>query len=146
MADVREVAKYLISLSRESSRYAITPLKLQKLVYYAQGYHLALTGEPLFEERLEAWEHGPVAPDIYHIYKKHRYFTIPREPFNDYQNYLDNEEITTLNRVWNNFGHLDGKTLEELTHQEDPWLFTDINDIIERELIADYFNQYVFQY
>ncbi|MDR1297685.1 MAG: DUF4065 domain-containing protein [Deltaproteobacteria bacterium] len=45
-----------------------TNLKLQKLVYYAQGFNLAALGCPLFDEEPEAWDHGPVSPDPYEKY------------------------------------------------------------------------------
>ncbi|QHE63101.1 DUF4065 domain-containing protein [Rossellomorea vietnamensis] len=143
MATVENVAKYFISLSQESTRYAITPLKLQKLVYYAQGYHLSKYGERLFNEQLEAWLHGPVVPCLYRTYRKYGYLTIPWKSFDNWDE-LTIEEIDTIDTVWKEYGHLDGKLLEELTHQEDPWLETDINHVIEIELIMDYFaNQLV---
>src|SRR6185437_3402754 len=52
---------------------AITNLKLQKLLYYAQGWHLALYDKPLFRERIEAWPHGPVVPPIYGKFKQYRW-------------------------------------------------------------------------
>lgn len=139
MADVRNVAKYFVSLSKESTPYAITPLKLQKLVYYAQGFHLRSTGKPLFNENLLAWDHGPVVRKLYDDYKHLGYFTIAHEPFEDIEDKLKKREVKTINDVWKTFGHLDGKFLEELTHQEDPWLYTAKNAVIEIEDIKDYF-------
>ncbi|MEB9610033.1 DUF4065 domain-containing protein [Bacillus cereus] len=144
MAEVRDVAKYFISLSEESTPYAITPLKLQKLVYYAQGFHLRDVGIPLFNDNLLAWAHGPVVRNLYDDYKHLGYFTINSEPFENNNNQLDNWEIATIDRVWEQYGHLDGKLLEELTHQEDPWLFTARNEVIDINSIRDYFtNQLV---
>lgn len=149
MALVTDVASYFISLSRESTPYAITPLKLQKLVYYAQGFHLRRTGDRLFEANLLAWEHGPVVRRIFDDYRSYKYNTIPSRKFDNEIDPVTGEpllteiEINTINAVWNALGDLDGKTLEELTHQEDPWLYTDINDEIDIELIREYFeNQY----
>ncbi|MFM6174756.1 MAG: Panacea domain-containing protein [Sphaerospermopsis kisseleviana] len=64
-----EVAKYFIRLAHETGSF-ISNLKLQKLVYYAQAWHLALFEQPLFNEDFEAWIHGPVVPELYHYYKK----------------------------------------------------------------------------
>ncbi|MED3536220.1 type II toxin-antitoxin system antitoxin SocA domain-containing protein [Bacillus toyonensis] len=139
MAEVRNVAKYFIHLSEESTPYAITPLKLQKLLYYAQGFHLRDTGYPLFNDNLLAWAHGPVVRDIYDDYRHLGYFTIKSEPFYITNHELTNEEIETIENVWEEYGHLDGKLLEELTHQEDPWLFTHRNEVIDIDLIREYF-------
>ena len=47
----------------------ITPLKLQKLIYFAHGWHLAIRDQPLIDELVEAWEYGPVIPNVYHEFK-----------------------------------------------------------------------------
>ena len=47
----------------------LTNLKLQKMLYYEQGFHLAYFNEPLFEEPIEAWQYGPVVPVVYNYYK-----------------------------------------------------------------------------
>ena len=57
-----DAADYFLSKIDEDAGDVITNLKLQKLVYYAQGFSLALCGRPLFAERIEAWQHGPVCP------------------------------------------------------------------------------------
>ena len=49
---------------------SLTPLKLQKLIYYAHGWHLAIRNAPLIDEVIEAWEYGPVVPNVYHEFKK----------------------------------------------------------------------------
>ncbi len=69
MTDAKTLARYLLFLASEQMRglqseaseaFDVTPLKLQKLLYYCQGYALALTGKPLFPEPVEAWRYGPV--------------------------------------------------------------------------------------
>src|SRR4051812_46071325 len=97
MANVRDVAKYFLSLSEESSPKAITPLKLQKLVYYAQGYHLRDNkGQSLFPEKILAWDHGPVVHQLWEDYKNYRYFTIPKEPFDNSNGKLSKEETASI--------------------------------------------------
>ncbi|MED0826576.1 Panacea domain-containing protein [Bacillus pacificus] len=143
MANVRDVAKYFIHLSDESPLYAITPLKLQKLVYYAQGFHLRDTGKPLFDENLLAWDHGPVVRKLYDDFRHLRYSTIPHEPFEDFAERLNEEEITAIKEAREKYGRLDGKFLEELTHQEDPWLYTAKNGVINNNLVENYFTRQV---
>ena len=61
---IRDAAKYLISLSYGDECYSLTPLKLQKILYYAQGWSYVWDGVPLFEEEFEAWQYGPVNRQI----------------------------------------------------------------------------------
>jgi uncharacterized phage-associated protein len=74
MSTVFDVANFFLATAKndpddEGAGDKMTHMKLQKLVYYAQGLHLAVTGRPLFEEPIEAWEHGPVCPKLYQEYK-----------------------------------------------------------------------------
>lgn len=138
MADVRAVAKHFLSLSEEGTPLAITPLKLQKLVYYAQGFYLSEHKGPLFNDQILAWDHGPVVRKLWEDYNKYKYFTIPKsESDNNIQ--LLPEEIASIKRVWEKYGSYDGKTLEEMTHQEDPWLFTKKDQEITINKIKQYF-------
>ncbi|MEM5592298.1 type II toxin-antitoxin system antitoxin SocA domain-containing protein [Niallia circulans] len=104
MAEVRNVAKYFLSKSIENTQYAITPLKLQKLLYYAQGIHLRdNNGTPLFDENLLRWDHGPVNRIIYDDYKRYGYFTIPKSPDNA-KNDLTKSEIKAIEQAWELYG------------------------------------------
>jgi uncharacterized phage-associated protein len=64
-----EVANYFLKRQEPEVGDLMTNLKLQKLVYYAQGFYLAMMDSPLFNEPIEAWEHGPVCVPLYHEYK-----------------------------------------------------------------------------
>ena len=64
----RDVAEYFLALANETGG-TITNLKLQKLVYYAQAWHLANFDKPLFDAKFEAWVHGPVIPGLYEEYR-----------------------------------------------------------------------------
>ncbi len=99
----------------------ISNLKLQKLVYYAQGFHLAIFGVPFFRESLEAWTHGPVVPDLYHAKKCFGDNGIPANPEFD-ANIFTQEQLELLNEVYEVFGQFSAWKLRELTHQESPWL------------------------
>src|SRR5436190_8185336 len=63
------VANRFVELANESGATQFSLMKLLKLVYFAHGWHLALTKRPIIDERLEAWKFGPVAPDVYHSFK-----------------------------------------------------------------------------
>ena len=64
ISNAQDVANFFIGRFQEAQD-PVTNLKLQKLLYYAQGWYLAFFDEPLFDERIEAWLHGPVVPPIY---------------------------------------------------------------------------------
>lgn len=67
-----EVANFFVSRFQQAGD-PLTNMKLQKLLYYAQGWHLALKGDALFDERIEAWPHGPVVPPVYGTFKHYRW-------------------------------------------------------------------------
>lgn len=140
---------FLINTDRESGD-SITHLKLQKLLYYAQAWYMVLTenkDEPiLFDERIEAWSHGPVVREIYNKYSEMRYNAIPR-PEVDVE--LDEETEEILREVLRVYGKYEAKYLEELTHQEYPWKFTR-GDLplearctkeITRDIIVDFYRK-----
>lgn len=67
--DTGAVANYVLELGNRDGK-PISPMKLQKVLYFAHGWHLALTGKPLLDEQVEAWQWGPVIPSIYHEFKR----------------------------------------------------------------------------
>lgn len=146
MPRAEDVANYLLSLSKTSSVRAITPLKLQKLIYYTQGWHMAFSdGEPLFDDNIMAWDHGPVVPELYRKYKHRGSLTIKPVEFDNTnkkgKNIFSKKQINIINAVWEIYGEHDGKYLEELTHQETPWLTTRRNGIINKQKIFNYFKK-----
>lgn len=113
-----EIAKWILaSIDREAGD-AITHLKLQKLVYYAQAWSLALRGEPLFDEELRAWAHGPVADSIFQEYKHLGWEAIPAPT--DVPN-LSEEVREHIGSVIEVYGDFSAKHLEKMTHAEGPW-------------------------
>lgn len=136
------IAEWFLARNRkdliDGSDEAISNLKLQKLLYYAQGCTLALTGEPLFDDEILAWEHGPVVPEIYHKYKKNEANGIPYDSNFDYCS-LDSRTAAILEEVYQEFGQYSAWKLRNMTHQETPWKKTKKNDVISNELIKDYF-------
>lgn len=146
---IESASNYIISRSIE-----ITPLALQKQLYFTQGFHNAFTGKFMFEEDCEAWVHGPVYRNIYNKYKDHGYNPIVDSRAN-FENYdLTEIEIEVLDAVIRYFGCYSGKILERITHVEPPWkqtrigLSDDVNTerIIEKELIREYFKQVYEKY
>ncbi|HBR29084.1 MAG TPA: hypothetical protein DD734_04890 [Firmicutes bacterium] len=124
----------------------ITPLALQKALYYVQGIYYAFEGRFLFSEDCEAWVHGPVYREVYNRYSSYRFD--PIEKIEDFdESVFTTSEKAILDSVIKNFCCYSGKTLEKFTHLERPWLHTrdglpvDVqsNRIISKELIGEYF-------
>jgi uncharacterized phage-associated protein len=117
---VLDVAKYFLKIVDREAGSSITHLKLQKLVYYAQAWHLVFTdGKTLFDDQIQAWVHGPASPRLFNEYRSYGFDNIP-EPKDPLYNFSP-QELETLNAVWECYGDYDGKFLEELAHQELPW-------------------------
>lgn len=110
--DILEVADAFLYLD------SMSPKKLQKLCYYAQGWYAGLTGRRLFTNELEAWIHGPVSPKLYEKYKMYGYENIPQKDVNT----EDIELRGIAEQIYRIYGKLDGDELEQLTHKESPWL------------------------
>ena|ERR1017187_7822771 len=118
MADytAEQIADTIIHLSRERG-IDITNLKLQKLLYYSQAWHLAFTGEPLFRDDIEAWVHGPVVPSVFRKFRGYRWDTIDC----DVHPLDDKRVLDHLNSVLDAYGKVSATSLERLTHNEEPW-------------------------
>lgn len=91
----------------------VTSKKLHKLLYYAQGHHLATFGRPLFEEAVSAWDMGPVVGALWYAEKKGGHRGDPTS--------LDEGALNTVGYVLSRYGRLSGRDLENLSHAEDPW-------------------------
>ena len=102
----------------------VTPLMLQKLLYYIQGIYYALYNSLIFEERCEAWLHGPVYRNVYTLFRDFKYNPIDDARFSllmGWNNELTSTEIEVIKLVLNTFGLYSGKVLEKITYKETPW-------------------------
>ena len=130
-----KIANFFIDFARKKQE-DLTPLKLQKLLYFAHGWHLVLDdeGEPLLDEDIEAWRYGPVVPSIYHEFKDFRNKPIDRPVYRHYPDKnvfydipkLSDEEIDHLGRflksVWKIYAPHSAMRLSNLTHlRGTPW-------------------------
>ncbi|MBP5490998.1 MAG: DUF4065 domain-containing protein [Lachnospiraceae bacterium] len=103
----------------------VTPLMLQKLLYFIQGVYSALYGKPIFEEDCRAWIHGPVFPEVYNLFRDFKYNPIDDARFallEGTKDTLTEEEKHVIDLVINTFGLYGGKVLEKITHNEEPWV------------------------
>lgn len=139
------MADYFLSLVDEEEGDLISDLKLQKLMYYAQGFHLAIYDKPLFSEPIEAWGHGPVIQALYKKYAAYGANPIPCPDSVDFSKF-DDETKEFLNEVYNTFGQYSAWKLREMTHEEPPWstAFKEgENTVISLDSLREYFEQFV---
>ena len=115
----REIAKWFVLQTDHDAGNATTHLKVQKLVYYAQGWSMAKLGAPLFDEDLEAWAHGPVARSVWEEYKSYGFDPLPRRRL---ARRLDGDVTRLLVAVDDKYSEYSAKGLERKTHNERPWL------------------------
>lgn len=159
-----EIAKWFIFKNKTESKLnstddepyeGVSNLKLQKLLYYAQGIYLSLNNELLFDEPIEAWKHGPVVPSVYQEYKSFR--------GNDINIDFDDEAEDIINRIGNdqkayeslvltydNFAIYTAWQLRNMTHSDgSPWSMAfnpcEEHNIIEPQVIKEYFLKNVFE-
>lgn len=118
--DVRQVANFFI----ESGGKTYSHLKIQKLVFFAHGWHLGLLDSPLIKERFEAWDYGPVVPALYkHLKKYGAEAVVDIFSESDFQSGpLADEQRSLLLAVSDSLGSLSASELTELAHSPDgPW-------------------------
>ena len=139
MTTVSNVANSFILMDEQNDGEGLTNLKLQKLVYYAQGFHLAIFGVSLFDENIEAWTYGPVVPDLYQVYKHYGKTPVPLA--DDFTfDVLSKDEFDLIEEVYRVFGQYSAWQLRDMTHEELPWVNHEQNaeEIPQTELI-EYF-------
>lgn len=133
----------------------ITHLKLQKLLYYVQGIHLALYDCRLFSDPILAWTHGPVVQAVYDEYKAYGRSPIEysmEDSDIDILNAIEQDEKakTALELTYDNFSIYTAWQLRDMTHQPgSPWSKTmegnPMNAIIDNDLIQAYFESEVVE-
>ncbi|MDA3922719.1 MAG: DUF4065 domain-containing protein [Salinisphaera sp.] len=138
MYSAAQIANYFLCLSDDEAGDLLTNLKLQKLLYYAQGVTLAITGLPLFDERIKAWEHGPVVPQVWHEFRDYGGGPIPIPVDFDVEA-IDEKDREILDEVYDVYGQFSAWKLRNMTHAEAPWLNADRNDEISHGSMRSYF-------
>lgn len=158
--DVLDVSRYVINYSNDKE-YGISNLKLQKILYFIQAYFL--TNEPkgsaCFNDKIEAWDFGPVVPRAYQEYKQYGSTNIPNmSSFIDFDDnniwkserkYFDSSVIlmehrNMINAVVDKFANYSATDLVTLTHKQAPWknaYVPHMNNEITISAIREYFNE-----
>lgn len=141
MVSVFDVAKaFLVLDDKKDASDGISNLKLQKLVYYAQGFHLAFHDTLFFPERIEAWPHGPVAPALYHEYKQYEGRPIDPPKDFDLEDNFSKEQIEILQDVHDVYGQFSGWQLRNISHEEPTWINNEADrNVISEQEMREYF-------
>lgn len=138
------VAKYLVYLASQDlvgdnkEREGITNLKLQKVLYFAQAYFLAKLGHPLFSDRMEAWEYGPVVPSVYRKYRSNGSNPIISE---EDRSSLDEVDKEILRQIWSTFGGYSASRLVDIAHAHAPWknAYQTTSKVISNKSLREYY-------
>jgi len=139
MANLQDVAKCFLCLDEANSGDGISNLKLQKLVYYAQGFYSALFEKPLFRNSILAWAHGPVVDELYQTYKCYGRDHIP-VPTDFNNKSLTKDELELIEEVFDVYGQYSAWKLRNMTHEESPWLVHEAQaDVIPLPEITEFF-------
>lgn len=147
---IKSVANNFLQWDFTNGVASTTPMKMQKLVYLAHGWNLAINDCPLVDENFEAWPYGPVEEDLYHMFKQYR-----NNPITDYaKSWVGDVEkafvvpasatyfYEIFDRVISKYAHFTALQLSALTHQDGtPWSITRANgwSEIPNDLIRDHF-------
>ena len=133
MANVFDIASYITNL------IDVDKLKLQKLLFYIQAVSLVRFNKPAFPEKIEAWEYGPVVPDVY---KKIKKYDVPIKVKRATNDPLDTNVIKSIDMVIKYYGGMSGIELMTETHSEPPWINAykkGSNSEITTKAIKDYY-------
>ncbi|MCI8378628.1 MAG: DUF4065 domain-containing protein [Lachnospiraceae bacterium] len=134
--NAKEVAKYIIAYCGQKG-YSISNLKLQKILYFVQAEFLVATGMPCFREEIEAWDFGPVVPEVYRQYKIFGSANIPTFIIRG-RMLLDDGLI---NRMVDECAKYTLSQLVEITHNQTPWIEANKMErrVIYKDTIENYF-------
>lgn len=136
-----EIAEYIIGYARQQN-YAISNLKLQKILYFLQAQFLVSFNLPCFVETIEAWDLGPVVRNVYNRYRRYGSANIYLGSLN-LENVISNREIQTIHLIVDRCSQYSANQLVDITHNQDPWrnAYYSGNKIIYNKDIQHYFRR-----
>lgn len=139
MATAQGVANVFLKLSEPETGDVLTNLKIQKLLYYAQGFSLAIYGKPLFDEDILHWDHGPVVGDLYRELRQYGSSPVPVPEDYDPSQEFNSDQLEMISEVNNVYGQFSAWKLRDMTHTEAPWLDTSKDEVISHDALHAYF-------
>jgi uncharacterized phage-associated protein len=139
--NIISLSNYVIRQFSQQSPGGITPMKLQKLLYYIKVW-TSIAEQALVPENFEHWNYGPVNKEIYDLYKQYGSSAISPELLDEFKINYPEKELVDF--ILENYIEFDAFTLSAMTHTEDPWKETEKNNIISNELIKSYYSEQYF--
>lgn len=119
MYNAIDIARYVIFHENQAGKI-ISNLRLQKLLYFIQAQFLVAHHEPCFSDRIEAWDFGPVVPNVYHEYKIFGSSNIPARQNNN-SNTICKNDCTLIDNILQQASKYSTSQLVSITHNQKPW-------------------------
>jgi uncharacterized phage-associated protein len=139
--DILELSKYIVNKFSQQSSNGITPMKLQKLLFYVKAWSL-VAGNKLVIEDFEHWDYGPVNREVYDYYKQYGAKSVEVQESSNLD--LKQSEQELIDFIIENYISFDAFALSAMTHIEDPWKQTNRDEIISDESISSYYSEQRF--
>lgn len=144
---VLHIANKIIASTDIEHGELISNLKLQKLLYYVQGYFIAVFGEKLFNNEIEAWQYGPVVREMYNHFKMNGSSSISLEEDSTIAT-LNKEQEALFNEILKEYSQYSAIKLMHMTHEELPWVETfnkNPQGVISFNLMKKYFKTLIIE-
>ena len=137
-----DIAKKIVCRTDVEHGDTISNLKLQKLLYYMQGFHLAWFGTPFFNESIEAWTYGPVVPEVFQEFKKFKNRAINPANYSD-SLVLPDERQLLFDMVYKEYSRYSAVALMNMTHSDGPWKNHEMGEEMTSDEIHDFFQSLI---
>lgn len=139
--NIIDLSRYVVNQFSAQSPAGITPMKLQKILYYIKAWTL-VAKKQLVQADFLHWIYGPVNKQVYDYYKKYGGNVISPDEREELK--INEVEKNLIDFIVENYITFDAFTLSAMTHTEDPWKKTQNNDVISDELILIYYAEQSF--
>ncbi len=133
----KQVAEYFLALNNDMGDETLSNLKLQKMVYYAQGFYIAIHNKPLFQDKILAWDQGPAVQELYDEYNQNSEILTSFRPVD--MNIYEQSTKELLNDVWEVYGQFAAWKLRDMVWGENPYRDTPRGEAISCEKMKAYF-------
>lgn len=121
MASIIDVAKLILDESAETSRPEVSTMKLQKICYFVQGWHLVINGYPMFAEDFHAWKYGPACPELYYFSEDKVSVTTDSAEFANISPDLNDYQQDFIKKIFKTYNPYSGLQLADITRNHDAW-------------------------